>query len=154
MCPFVFEMKGYVERLEALGVKFDDQLAIDLILVKLPSSYNQFIISYQMKDAKNVSIMELHNLLQNSENAITKEPKASNQDAPVLAIGNARKRKASSSWNKNAGGKSKCTNNFKGKEKANSELVPTKDPKEAICFYCGQKGHWKRSCPKYMKDLN
>ena len=153
MCPFVFEMKGYVERLEALGVKFDDQLAIDLILAKLPSSYNQFIISYQMKDAKNVSIMELHNLLQNSENAITKEPKASNQDAPVLAIGNARKRKASSSWNKNAGGKSKRTNNFKGKEKANSELVPTKDPKEAICFYCGQKGHWKRSCPKYMKDL-
>ncbi|GKC93202.1 retrotransposon protein, putative, ty1-copia subclass [Tanacetum coccineum] len=27
------------------------------------------------------------------------------------------------------------------------------DPKEAMCFYCNTKGHWKRSCPKYLKDL-
>ncbi|GKC45814.1 retrotransposon protein, putative, ty1-copia subclass [Tanacetum coccineum] len=27
------------------------------------------------------------------------------------------------------------------------------DPKEAVCFYCNTKGHWKRSCPKYLKDL-
>ncbi|GJZ13873.1 retrotransposon protein, putative, ty1-copia subclass [Tanacetum coccineum] len=34
-----------------------------------------------------------------------------------------------------------------------SEIVPTSDPKEAVCFYCNTKGHWKRSCPKYLKDL-
>ncbi|GJR98351.1 retrotransposon protein, putative, ty1-copia subclass [Tanacetum coccineum] len=22
-----------------------------------------------------------------------------------------------------------------------------------MCFYCNTKGHWKRSCPKYLKDL-
>ncbi|KAJ9556119.1 hypothetical protein OSB04_010733 [Centaurea solstitialis] len=27
------------------------------------------------------------------------------------------------------------------------------DPKEAVCFYCNTKGHWKRSCQKYLKDL-
>ncbi|GJV42569.1 retrotransposon protein, putative, ty1-copia subclass [Tanacetum coccineum] len=27
------------------------------------------------------------------------------------------------------------------------------DPKEAVCFYCNTKGHWKRSCPKYLNDL-
>ncbi|GJZ79023.1 retrotransposon protein, putative, ty1-copia subclass [Tanacetum coccineum] len=25
--------------------------------------------------------------------------------------------------------------------------------KEAVCFYCNTKGHWKRSCPKYLKGL-
>ncbi|GJU12806.1 retrotransposon protein, putative, ty1-copia subclass [Tanacetum coccineum] len=25
--------------------------------------------------------------------------------------------------------------------------------KETVCFYCNTKGHWKRSCPKYLKDL-
>ncbi|GKD67673.1 retrotransposon protein, putative, ty1-copia subclass, partial [Tanacetum coccineum] len=34
-----------------------------------------------------------------------------------------------------------------------SEIAPTGDPKEAVCFYCNTKGHWKRSCPKYLKDL-
>ncbi|GJR51948.1 retrotransposon protein, putative, ty1-copia subclass [Tanacetum coccineum] len=34
-----------------------------------------------------------------------------------------------------------------------SEIAPTSDPKEAVCFYCNTKGHWKRSCPKYLKDL-
>ncbi|GKD07449.1 retrotransposon protein, putative, ty1-copia subclass [Tanacetum coccineum] len=34
-----------------------------------------------------------------------------------------------------------------------SEIAPTGDPKEAVCFYCNTKGHWKCSCPKYLKDL-
>ncbi|GJY59247.1 putative RNA-directed DNA polymerase [Tanacetum coccineum] len=33
------------------------------------------------------------------------------------------------------------------------EIAPTSDPKEAVCFYCNTKGNWKRSCPKYLKDL-
>nr|GEV68600.1 hypothetical protein [Tanacetum cinerariifolium] len=32
-------------------------------------------------------------------------------------------------------------------------VTPTSNPKEAVCFYCNTKGHWKQSCPKYMKDL-
>ncbi|GJZ41397.1 retrotransposon protein, putative, ty1-copia subclass [Tanacetum coccineum] len=39
------------------------------------------------------------------------------------------------------------------KRKFESEIAPTGDPKEAVCFYCNTKGHWKRSCPKYLKDL-
>ncbi|GKD39096.1 retrotransposon protein, putative, ty1-copia subclass, partial [Tanacetum coccineum] len=39
------------------------------------------------------------------------------------------------------------------KRKAESEIAPTSDPKEAVCFYYNTKGHWKRSCPKYLKDL-
>ncbi|GKD09543.1 retrotransposon protein, putative, ty1-copia subclass [Tanacetum coccineum] len=39
------------------------------------------------------------------------------------------------------------------KRKFESEIAPTGDPKEAVCFYCNTKGYWKRSCPKYLKDL-
>ncbi|GJY34865.1 retrotransposon protein, putative, ty1-copia subclass [Tanacetum coccineum] len=37
--------------------------------------------------------------------------------------------------------------------KAEYEIAPTSDPKEAVCFYYNIKGHWKHSCPKYPKDL-
>ncbi|GJS78561.1 retrotransposon protein, putative, ty1-copia subclass [Tanacetum coccineum] len=36
---------------------------------------------------------------------------------------------------------------------AESEIAPIRDPNEAVCFYCNTKGHWKHSCPKYLKDL-
>ncbi|GKA44264.1 retrotransposon protein, putative, ty1-copia subclass [Tanacetum coccineum] len=39
------------------------------------------------------------------------------------------------------------------KRKAESEIAPTSDPKEAVFFYCNTRGNWKRSCPKYLKDL-
>nr|GEX70392.1 hypothetical protein [Tanacetum cinerariifolium] len=39
------------------------------------------------------------------------------------------------------------------KRKVKSKIAPTSDPKKAVCFYCDTKGHWKRSCPKYPKDL-
>ncbi|GJV42316.1 retrotransposon protein, putative, ty1-copia subclass [Tanacetum coccineum] len=40
-----------------------------------------------------------------------------------------------------------------GLREAESEIAPTSDPKEAVCFYGNTKGHWKRSCLKYLKDL-
>nr|GEV90185.1 retrotransposon protein, putative, Ty1-copia subclass [Tanacetum cinerariifolium] len=39
------------------------------------------------------------------------------------------------------------------KIKVEYEIAPTSDPKEAVCFYCNTMGLWKRSCPKYLKDL-
>nr|GEU51876.1 hypothetical protein [Tanacetum cinerariifolium] len=39
------------------------------------------------------------------------------------------------------------------KRKVESDIAPTSDPKEAMCFYYNTKGHGKRSCPKYLKDL-
>ncbi|GJU93278.1 hypothetical protein Tco_1318034 [Tanacetum coccineum] len=39
------------------------------------------------------------------------------------------------------------------KRKAEYEIAPTSYPKEAVCFYYNTKGHWKRSFPKYLKDL-
>ncbi|KAL7612710.1 hypothetical protein Lser_V15G06118 [Lactuca serriola] len=40
------------------------------------------------------------------------------------------------------------------KRKAKSEIVPCNIPKESVCFYCQEKGHWLRSCHIYLKDCN
>ncbi|GJT92779.1 putative reverse transcriptase domain-containing protein [Tanacetum coccineum] len=60
----------------------------------------------------------------------------------IILFGKAAKGKA-------AKGKS----DYGSKRKAEYEIVPTSDPKEAVCFYCNTKGYWKRSCPKNLKDL-
>ncbi|GKC34303.1 retrotransposon protein, putative, ty1-copia subclass [Tanacetum coccineum] len=46
----------------------------------------------------------------------------------------------------------KVKSNHGSKRKAESEIAPTSDPKEAVCFYCNTKGHWRRSYLKYLKD--
>ena len=42
---------------------------------------------------------------------------------------------------------------FVRKRKADFEIVPHVTPKVSICFYCQLKGHWKRNCPDYLRDL-
>ncbi|GJW09833.1 FAR1-related sequence 5-like protein [Tanacetum coccineum] len=138
-------------RLESLNMAFDAELSINMILSGLPADYNQFVLSYQM-NGKETSIMELHSLLQTAEQGIKKSDVPSTSAAPVLNVGhNAKKRKTShSNWKgKATQGKS----DRRSKRKVDSEIAPTGDPKEAVCFYCNTKGHWKHSCPKYLKDL-
>ncbi|GJU61348.1 putative RNA-directed DNA polymerase [Tanacetum coccineum] len=72
---------------------------------------------------KNTSIMELHSLLQTAGQGIKKINAA----------------------------KGKFDRRSKGK--VESEIAPISDPKEAVCFYCNTKGHWKHSGLKYLKDL-
>ncbi|GKG31576.1 LRR receptor-like serine/threonine-protein kinase ERECTA [Tanacetum coccineum] len=72
--------------------------------------------------------------------------------AHVLTVShNAKKRKTShSNWKGNA---AKGKSDRGSKRKFESEIAPTSNPKKAVCFYCNTKGHWKRSCLKYLKDL-
>ncbi|GJX47971.1 retrotransposon protein, putative, ty1-copia subclass [Tanacetum coccineum] len=130
---------------------FDTELSINIIISGLPADYNQFVLSYQM-NGKETSIMELYSLLQTAEQGIKKGDVPSNSAAHVLTVGhNPKKRKTShSNWK----GKALQGKSDRGsKRKVESEIAPTSDPKEVVCFYCNTKGHWKRSCPKYLKDL-
>ncbi|GJU76202.1 retrovirus-related pol polyprotein from transposon TNT 1-94 [Tanacetum coccineum] len=148
---FVLEMKGYFDRLESLNIVFDTELSINIILSGLPADYYQFVLSYQM-NRKETSIMELHSILQTIKQWIKKSDVLSTSAAHVLTVGhNAKKRKTShSNWK----GKATQGKSDRGsKRKVKSEIASTSDPKEAMCFYCNTKGHWKCSCPKYLKDL-
>ncbi|GKE66221.1 retrotransposon protein, putative, ty1-copia subclass, partial [Tanacetum coccineum] len=72
--------------------------------------------------------------------------------AHVLTVGHSAKKRKT--FHSNWKGKAERGKFDRGsKRKAESEIAPTSDPKEAVCFYSNTKEHWKRSCPKYLKDL-
>ena len=43
-------MKRYVDRLIKKYVNFDEELAIDILLNSFPSCYDQFILTYHLKN--------------------------------------------------------------------------------------------------------
>ncbi|KAK1612445.1 hypothetical protein QYE76_036118 [Lolium multiflorum] len=51
-------------------------------------------------------------------------------------------------------GKSKGEFKKGGKKAATPPMKPKNGPKpDAECYYCKEKGHWKRNCSKYLADL-
>ncbi|KAK1660491.1 hypothetical protein QYE76_048650 [Lolium multiflorum] len=51
-------------------------------------------------------------------------------------------------------GKSKGKNKKGGKKAATPPVKPKAGPKPDVeCYYCKEKGHWKRNCSKYLADL-
>ena len=50
ICPHVIKLIGYIENLEKLGAALHPDLATDVILRSLPTSYEPFILNYQMNE--------------------------------------------------------------------------------------------------------
>ncbi|PKI51197.1 hypothetical protein CRG98_028404 [Punica granatum] len=69
--PHVLNMIGYVETLGRLGFPLGQELATDLILQSLPSSYSQFVMNYNMNDY-NKPLPELLGMLRTAEQDISK----------------------------------------------------------------------------------
>ena len=156
VCAHVQKMQRLIERLEKLDVKFDKNLAIDMVLDSLPDSYDPFIMQFHMNDGE-TNMMQLHNLLQRAEQGMKKSHVLSSSTAvaQVNAIrpGKGKKRKATTqpAWK----GKAHVGESSKGsKRMVNRDIPPSKEPKQATCFHCGQIGHWRRNCPKYLQELN
>ena len=149
----VLRMKANMERMERLGFTIGREMAVDLILQSLPNAYDQFIVSYHMH-SMDKTLMELHGMLKTAESSISK-PKATSSN-PVLAIreGRIQKKKPNPSHKGKGKGKVGATKPTptpvaKGKGK----IPQAKAPEDAECFFCGDKGHYRRSCPKYQDGL-
>ena len=135
----VLKMKGNIEHLDRLGFPLSQELATDLILNSLPDSYGQFVMNYNMNEMDK-SISELHMMLKTVEQNIKSKP------GHVLMVQNVKGFK-----NK---GKGKGKGKVKGKGKSNAQPKPkAKAPKEDVCFFCNEPGHWKRNCKLYLEDL-
>ncbi|KAJ9557164.1 hypothetical protein OSB04_011778 [Centaurea solstitialis] len=149
---FQVKIKAYIDMLGNLGVNFPREFAIDMVQNALSGGYKQFIVNFNMNNMDK-TLMELHGMLRTAEASMGKTQSA-HSPAPILAIreGGCKKKKVSHPKGK---GKAKVVLHNQGlKRKAEtSDISPTSDPKEAICFYCQETGHWKRSCPKYPEDL-
>ncbi|KAK1633069.1 hypothetical protein QYE76_007384, partial [Lolium multiflorum] len=100
--------------------------------------YKNFVMNYNMQNM-NKELPELFSMLKSAEIEIKKEHQ-------VLMVNK------TTSFKKQ--GKSKGKFKKGGKKAATPPVKPKTSPKpDAECYYCKEKGHWKRNCSKYLADL-
>ena len=140
--PHVLKMMGYIENLSRLGYPLSKELASDIILQSLPSSYHQFILNFNMNGLEK-SMTELHGMLKTAEQNLRKPIDALlvNKEKNFKKKG---KGKAKGNGKGKGKGKIQVGNSNKGKSVANAS--------ESQCFYCNEIGHWKRDCKKFKED--
>ncbi|KAL7591453.1 hypothetical protein Lser_V15G33016 [Lactuca serriola] len=144
VCAHVLGMKSHIDRLRMLGSVVCEEMAIDWVLQSLPNSYSEFVREYYMMN-HDVTLIDLTYMLVAAESAMVwrnRKAKLIGEYAfkTSLDMDNGNERHA-------------MIEKFDYKRKAMSEVVPCAVPKESICFYCQEKGHWRRSCPIYLRDL-
>ncbi|KAK1647387.1 hypothetical protein QYE76_065192 [Lolium multiflorum] len=111
------------------------RLGINRVLQSLPPSYKNFVMNYNMQNM-NKEFPELFGMLKAAEIEIKKEHQ-------VLMVNK------TTSFKKQ--GKSKGKFKKGGKKAATPPMKPKNGPKpDADCYYCKEKGHWKRNCSKYL----
>ncbi|KAK1652954.1 hypothetical protein QYE76_070759 [Lolium multiflorum] len=131
-------MTGHAKKLSDLGIVIPNRLGINRVLQSLPPSYKNFVMNYNMQNM-NKELPELFGMLKAAEIEIKKEHQ-------VLMVNK------TTSFKKQ--GKSKGKFKKGGKKAATPPMKPKNGPKpDAECYYCKEKGHWKRNCSKYPADL-
>ena len=128
VAPHVLKMKSHLEDLERLGLKIEQELAINIILQSLPELYDGFVMNYNIH-GMNKTISELHWILKTAE-------KNTKTIKDVLMVN---KGKGIKSMGKGKG-KIKASKGFQ-KPKPKPKPVPqAKPPKEGTCF-CNELGY-------------
>ncbi|KAK1608270.1 hypothetical protein QYE76_031943 [Lolium multiflorum] len=131
-------MTGHAKKLSDLGIVIPNRLGINRVLQSLPPSYKNFVMNYNMQNM-NKEFPELFGMLKAAEIEIKKEHQ-------VLMVNK------TTSFKKQ--GKSKGKFKKGGKKAATPPMKPKNGPKpDAECYYCKEKGHWKRNCSNYLADL-
>ncbi|CAH1418453.1 unnamed protein product [Lactuca virosa] len=146
------KMQRFVDRLLKLNVNFPEELDIDIILHSLPPCYDQVRMTYHM-NKEEVTLNKLQGLLKTAKSGLKGKSVVTTPTpttTPVLAIGKGKgkKRKTPSKGHKGKSLDGSSSSGTKG-----GPATPSANPKEAECFYCHDKGHWKRSYPKYLHDV-
>ena len=137
-------MISNLNTLEVLCADIDGESQVDMILQSLPESFKEFKLNYNM-NKKIYTLCELMNELVVVEGILG----TSNVEANMG--------EASTSQPKSKGkGKKKKKKDFTkldGKQIALGVVDKGKKIK-GKCFHCGEKGHWKRNCPKFRAAIN
>ncbi|KAK1694421.1 hypothetical protein QYE76_011118 [Lolium multiflorum] len=130
-------MTGHAKKLSDLGIVIPNRLGINRVLQSPPPSYKNFVMNYNMQNM-NKELPELFGMLKAAEIKIKKEHQ-------VLMVNK------TTSFKKQ--GKSKGKFKKGGKKVATLPMKPKNGPKPDVeCYYCKEKGHWKRNCSKYLAD--
>ncbi|KAI3768902.1 hypothetical protein L2E82_19739 [Cichorium intybus] len=151
ICNHVQRMQGYVERLRKLEMPVYEDLAVDIVLNSLSSSYDQFMLAYHLNNNQ-ATLAELHRMLRTVEDGMNGKSIPS-VSQPVLAIGGGKGKKRKVPPNQNWRKKVHVGSSSSGPRPKASGIAHNANPKEVDCFYCKEKGYWKTSCPRYLQDL-
>ena len=139
----LFRSISNLNTLEVLGVDIDGESQVDMVLQSLPESFKEFRLNYNM-NKKVYTLFELMNEMVAAEGILG----TSNVDANMA--------EASTSQPKSKGKDKKKKKDFiKQDGKQIALWVADKGKKiKGKCFHCGEKGHWKRNCPKFKAANN
>jgi hypothetical protein len=138
----VIELHGYVQRLEALGVPFPAKLGTDRILKSLPPSFTSFVMNFNIH-GMNKTMAKLFTMLKVAEKDIQKDTNH------VMMVKKTTHFKKQRSEPKNMGASKGVGPSHAPKKPKNPKAGPNAD---VDCFFCKEKGHWKRNCPKYLVE--
>ncbi|RVW68068.1 Retrovirus-related Pol polyprotein from transposon TNT 1-94 [Vitis vinifera] len=141
--PHVLKMIDLIEQLEKLGCTLGKELSQDLILQSLPDSFSQFIVNFNM-NKMSCDLHEMLNLLIDYENQVSSEK----NKGIIMVVGKTSKKKGKGKYIR----KRKPLGTKGGVTKPKYKKVKT-DHSDAECFFCKEKGHWKRNCKKYLDSL-
>src|SRR3954465_13415014 len=126
------EMTGYTQCLEQLDCKIPEELKIDT------PSYKSFVVDHNQIGSTDM-ITELFAKMKVAELNIKKNNHVLMVNKPLIF----KKGKGARKPFKKGGGKRVAP----AKKKLKSGPKP-----DTECFYCKDKGHWKRNCLKYLAD--
>ena len=135
MSEHIVKLAGYVDRLASLELRIRPTLCTYIVLASLPPSYDGFIMNYNM-NGKEKSVNELFAMLKTTKAGMQKNKE-------VLMVNKTTSFKKKGKSKKKSTGAGKTVSQKKNKGGAS---------KETECFYCKQKGHWKRNNKKYLAD--
>ena len=143
----VVKMKGYIDQLKKLDYPLSDEMAADFILNSLPSSYDQFVMNFNM-NAWVKTVPELHGMLKTAEMNI---PTKTNQVLLVKSTGVKKPKPKNRGYNSK--GKKVVAAKNATNTKRNVAKLPPSPHEERQCYHCNKIGHWKRNCPEYLAEL-
>jgi transposase InsO family protein len=144
--PHVMKMAGFFRQLDRLDTPFSPGVVQDFILNSLPPSFTGFIVNYRMH-AMDKSLDELQNMLVETEENLKREKGVKD----VLAVSE-RSKKNKKKTRRAKKGKGRVTPQAQAKGAPKGSQVKNPATSETECYYCKNKGHWRRNCPKYLAD--
>ena len=132
-----------VQKLKSLGFELPQELVTDLVLSSLPNSFSQFVMNFNM-NKMDASLPNLLPMLTTAEKELQKGKGQLSSQVLVVSQPNKKKREGKSKEGKKSSKK-------KAKTMPKNWQNPTSNEKEASCFLCGKKGHFKKNCTEKKK---
>ncbi|GFP93482.1 retrovirus-related pol polyprotein from transposon tnt 1-94, partial [Phtheirospermum japonicum] len=134
----VLKMITLIEKLVNLDVVLPSELQVDLILLSLPSSYEQFIANFNMNKL-DPTLDVMLKMLVSYEATIKKEKSV------LLTAPSAKKSSFSKKWKSSVPSKLFAKGGSSG-----SKSGKVSKQADDVCHHCGKPGHWRCNCKDYL----